>query len=65
MTPNYFFRLPMPKSFNTNEYAKLTRNEDNSARACYLEDALERFLYILYFPEKVRTNETYMLQFHQ
>lgn len=61
--PIYFFRIPMPQDFVSMKYTKLKEAEGVTNRAVFLADPFERFLYILYFPEKDKKEEELILQF--
>lgn len=65
LTPMYFLRLPMPGGFAARGYADLQRAGDTSPRAAFLADPLQRFLYVLYFPEKVERREGLHLRFKE
>ena len=63
MAPLYFFRIPMPKGFDPLQYTALKGPDKISDRAVFLADPFERFLYILYFPEKDKKEQELILQF--
>ena len=64
LTPTYFFRLPMPDNFQISEFATLTRPENNQPnRSSFLIDPAGRFLYVLYYPDEEKPNETFTLRF--
>ena len=63
VTPIYFFRLPLPEGFAAAAYAALDRPQDKPNRAVFRVDPMERFLHVLYYPDKEKPNETFTLQF--
>ena len=63
VAPLYFFRIPMPKGFDPLQYTALKGPDKISDRAVFLADPFERFLYILYFPEKDKKEQELILQF--
>ena len=63
VAPIYFFRIPMPKSFEPSQYAGLKKADDTTVRALFFVDSFKRFLYIVYFPEKEEKEEVFALQF--
>jgi len=63
--PMYFFRLPMPEGLATHERMDIHREGDTSPRATFLVDPLKRFVYVLYFPEKVKRRQGLVLQFKE
>jgi hypothetical protein len=63
VAPLYFFRIPMPKDFNALQYTDLKGPDETIDRAVFLADPFERFLYILYFPEKDKKEQELTLQF--
>jgi len=62
VAPLYFFRIPMPKGFDPLRYTALKGPDETIDRTVFLADPFERFLYILYFPEKDKKEE-FILQF--
>jgi len=63
LIPIYFFRVPMPEGFTARGYAGIQRHGDMTPRAAFLSDPLERFLYVVYFPEKAKGPEQFLLHF--
>jgi len=63
LTPIYFFRLPIPTGFDAQQYRNLQCKDKSPNRAVFMTDAFERFLYVLYFPDKETKNDKYELQF--
>lgn len=61
--PIYFFRVPVPEGFAPLRYTDLREVDDINARAVFLADSFERFLYILYLPERDQKGSRYILQF--
>lgn len=61
--PTYFFRLDMPPSSGTNEYLQVVHNGDTSTRSRCLRDPFQRFVYVLYLPDKPVKNESYIVEF--
>jgi hypothetical protein len=65
ITPIYFFRLAMPKDAELGKYKGIKELNDTTARAVFLVDSFNRFLYVLYFPEKEEAGQTFTLQFEK
>ena len=63
LMPIYFFRLPIPRGFNAQQYTNLQRQGDTPNRAVFMTEPFERFLYVLYFPEKEIKDDKFELQF--
>jgi len=63
LTPFYFFRLPVPRGFDAQQYTNLQRKGESPNRAVFITDAFERFLYVLYFPAKEVKDDKFELQF--
>lgn len=61
--PIYFFRIPMPESRELLQRTRLRELNDTTTRAVFLADPWERFLYVLYFPEKDRMGQNFTLRF--
>jgi len=63
LMPIYFFRLPFPTGFDAQQYRYLQCKDKSPNRAVFMTDVFERFLYLLYFPDKETKNDKYELQF--
>ncbi len=63
LMPLYFFRLELPQNFQVSQSAYLARQGEPSDRAVFLTDPAQRWIYILYFPEKEEKDDTIELQF--
>ncbi len=61
--PIYFFRMPMPAEFASLSHSLLVKSQEASTRAALLADSFNRFLYVLYFPEKDGEFDEFKLQF--
>ena len=63
--PIYFFRIPMPPNFDPQQYTKLGTSEEDTPRAVFMAEPFNRYLYVLYFPEKDNKGEKITLQFQK
>jgi len=63
LTPIYFFRLPVPESFDPRQHSNLQHKDDPPNRAVFMTDSFKRFLYVLYFPAKENKNNKFELRF--
>ncbi len=63
LMPIYFFRLPLSIQYDRSTYTKLQREGETDSRAVFLVDPLERFIYVIYFPEKETKGEVFDLRF--
>jgi len=63
IAPIYFFRLTVPRDTGPLRYTGIRELNDTTFRAVYLKDSFERFLYVLYFPERDEEGQTFTLQF--
>jgi hypothetical protein len=63
LMPLYYFRLDSPPLFNAAAFNTLTRPEDQSPRAVFLADPYKRYVWVLYLPEKDKTNDLLQLRF--
>ena len=65
LMPLYFFRLDPPRGFFAAGYRHAAREGDTDVRAVFLPDPHERFVYLLYLPEKDENRADYILRFAQ
>jgi len=65
LLPLYFFKLPVPEDFSFERYNDIFREGDKSNRAVYLPDPAAGYIYVLYFPHKEKSNDSFTLQFIQ
>ncbi len=63
VTPIYFFRIPMPRGLEPSQYTGLKKSDDTTVRAVFFVDSFQRFLYIVYFPEKEEKEQVLTLRF--
>ncbi|MGA1824242.1 MAG: hypothetical protein ACMUIP_06205 [bacterium] len=56
--PLYFFRLPHPPGFHITDTTTLKTGEGEAARSSFLNDPLNRSLYMLYFPSETLSDST-------
>jgi hypothetical protein len=63
LTPLYFFRLPVPEGFDAARFTAIARSADEPNRAVFRLDPAERFLYVLYYPDKEKAGEEFTLEF--
>jgi hypothetical protein len=63
LMPLYYFRLDAPPLFNEAAFSKLTRADEQSPRSVFLPDPFKRYVWVLYLPEKDKTNDAFQLQF--
>ena len=63
LMPLYFMAVPVDEAFLDRRPKGLVHPGDDSCRAVYLADAIGRVVYVLYFPEEVKKNETHTLRF--
>ena len=65
LMPLYFFKLPVPENFPFDRYNDIQRTGDKSSRAIFLPDPAAGYIYVLYFPHKEKSNDSFTLQFIQ
>jgi hypothetical protein len=63
IVPLYFFRIPVPDGFDPSDYTQLNGPDKTDHRTLFLTDSFERFMYILYFPEKTIKEQEIVLTF--
>jgi hypothetical protein len=61
--PLYFFRLKKPAELDIEHWRLDQIAGDSSGRSVFLADPLERFLYVLYFPDKETKSDEFLLPF--
>jgi len=63
LMPLYYFKLEVPAQFYGAAFTKLDGPDPNDPRAVFLTDPYQRFVNVLYFPEKDKARDTVVLQF--
>ena len=64
LAPLHFHRLPTPPNFVERAFRNLSRAGEETPRAVFMTDSLNRFVYTLYFPKKAAPGESVSLQFN-
>jgi len=63
LMPVYFLRLDRPAGLDASNWRTLGRREDMDTRAVFSTDPLGRYVYVLYFPDEVKSHERITLVF--
>ena len=63
LAPVYFFRLPASENFLSQKYNALGPQGYRDVRAAFLTDPFDRFIYVVYLPEKEKGGERIALKF--
>jgi hypothetical protein len=58
LMPLYFFRLAIPPNFEVSQNMELIHRGHPSDRVVFLTDPAQRWIYVLYFPEKEEKGDT-------
>jgi hypothetical protein len=61
--PLYFFRLEKPTGLDAKHWTLGQIAGNPSERSVFLADPLERFVYVLYFPDKEAKSDEFLLPF--